>query len=52
MEIPGDATVLSGQNLAEIFLAQDTGTKDAAGKDVVNIFGGIKWGWQVHEVQP
>lgn len=31
----------------EVFLAQDTGMKDAAGKDIVNIFGGVKWGWQV-----
>jgi len=36
--------------MAEAFLVQDTGTKNAAGKDVVNIFGGIKWGWQVQEV--
>lgn len=33
---------------AEVFLAQDTGSKDAAGKDIVKIFGGVKWGWQVH----
>jgi hypothetical protein len=33
--------------MAEVFLAQDTGVKDAAGKDIVNIFGGVKWGWQV-----
>jgi hypothetical protein len=45
-----------GENLpsnlvvAEAFLAQDTRTKDAAGKDVVNIFGGVKWGWQMHGV--
>jgi hypothetical protein len=32
--------------MAEAFLAQDTGVKDAAGKDIVNIFGGVKWGWQ------
>ncbi|MDP9862815.1 MULTISPECIES: hypothetical protein [Streptosporangium] len=38
------------QFLAETFLVQDTGTKNAAGKDVVNIFGGIKWGWQIQEV--
>ena len=35
---------------AETFLAQDSGIKDAAGKDIVNIFGGIKWGWQMHSV--
>jgi hypothetical protein len=33
--------------MAEVFLAQDTGVKDATGKDIVNIFGGVKWGWQV-----
>jgi hypothetical protein len=36
--------------VAETFLAQDTRTKDAAGKDIVNIFGGIKWGWQMQSV--
>ena len=46
----------SGKNLprnlfvAETFLAQDTRTKDSAGKDIVNIFGGIKWGWQMRSV--
>lgn len=44
---PGNAT-LSDHFLAEIFLAQDTGIKDAAGKDIVNVFGGLKHGWQVH----
>jgi hypothetical protein len=33
--------------MAEVFLAQDTGIKNAAGKGIVNIFGGVKWGWQV-----
>jgi hypothetical protein len=36
--------------MAEVFLAQDTGIKNAAGKDIVNIFGGIEWGWQMHSV--
>ncbi|MBT2231243.1 hypothetical protein [Nonomuraea sp. NEAU-A123] len=36
--------------MAEAFLVQDTGTKNAAGKDVVNIFGGIRWGWQLQEL--
>jgi hypothetical protein len=45
-----------GENLpsnlfvAEAFLAQDTRTKDAAGKDIVNIFGGVTWGWQMQSV--
>jgi hypothetical protein len=33
--------------MAEVFLAQDTGVKDATGKDIVNLFGGVKWGWQI-----
>jgi hypothetical protein len=33
--------------IAETFLAEDTRKKDAAGKDIVNIFGGLKWGWQL-----
>ncbi|PZG01990.1 hypothetical protein C1I99_04710 [Micromonospora deserti] len=41
---------LDDQFLAETFLAQDTGIIDAAGKGVVKIFGGFKWGWQVHGV--
>ena len=31
----------------ETFLVQDTGIKDAAGKGIINVCGGIKWGWQV-----
>jgi hypothetical protein len=38
--------------VAEAFLAQDTGTRDAAGKAVVKIFGGLKYGWQVRELGP
>jgi hypothetical protein len=33
--------------MAETFLVQDTRTKDKAGKDIVNVFGGVKWGWQM-----
>jgi len=36
--------------MAEAFLAQDTGIKDAAGKGIVKIFAGVKWGWQVRSV--
>ena len=43
-----DARALpSSQFIAETFLAQDTGVKDSAGKEIVNIFGGVKWGWQL-----
>jgi hypothetical protein len=34
-------TVLSDRFMSEVFLVQDTGTRDAAGKDIVNVFGGI-----------
>jgi hypothetical protein len=35
---------------AEVFLAQDTGTRNAAGKDIIDIFGGVKWGWQTRSL--
>ena len=35
---------------AEMFLAQDTGKRNAAGKDIINIFAGVKWGWQIHNL--
>jgi hypothetical protein len=44
--ITGQAATVPDQFTAEVFLAQDTGVKDTAGKDIVNIFGGVKWGWQ------
>ncbi len=39
----GQAATVPDQFTAEVFLAQDTGVKDAAGKDIVNIFGGVRW---------
>jgi hypothetical protein len=36
--------------LAEVFLVEDTGTKDFLGKEVIEVLGGIKWGWQVEIV--
>lgn len=30
---------------AETFLAKDTGRRNTAGKQIVNIYGGIKWGY-------
>jgi hypothetical protein len=49
---PGDATkrALSARYLAEAFLARDTLTKDKTGKDVIEIFGGLRYGWQLQEV--
>jgi len=35
---------------AGVFLAQDTGINDAAGKAIVNIFGGVKWDWQMRSL--
>jgi hypothetical protein len=42
----GNAQV-AGLRIFETFLVQDTGIKDAAGKGIINIYGGVKWGWQV-----
>jgi hypothetical protein len=47
---PGDNHALSARYLAEVFLARDTATRDATGKDVIEIFGGLKYGWQLQEV--
>ncbi|MFL6075492.1 MAG: hypothetical protein ACJ73S_19050 [Mycobacteriales bacterium] len=48
---PGGGSVpLSDRFMAESFLVRDTGTRDAAGKDVVEIFGGFTWGWQVRQL--
>jgi hypothetical protein len=46
---PASNRVLSVRYLAEAFLARDTLTKDAAGRDVVEIYGGIKYGWRLQE---
>lgn len=40
-------TTLRVRETFETFLVQDTGVKDAAGKGIINIYGGVKWGWQV-----
>lgn len=41
---------LSARYQAETFLACDTLTRDAAGKDVIEIFAGLRYGWQLQEV--
>jgi hypothetical protein len=43
---------LSAVSMAESFLVHDTGRKDHAGKGVIDIYGGVKWGWQVQPTQP
>ena len=44
--VAGDLT-LDDRFVSESFLVEDTGKKDARGKAVVNVLGGIKWGWRV-----
>jgi hypothetical protein len=46
----GGGTALSATYVAEAFLARDTGAKDAAGKDVIELSGGIRYGWELREV--
>ncbi|HKZ13166.1 MAG TPA: hypothetical protein VJL81_04900 [Solirubrobacterales bacterium] len=36
--------------LSELFLAQDTGRRDRAGRAIVNLSAGVKWGWQVERL--
>jgi hypothetical protein len=36
---------------AEAFLAQDTGRRDRAGRGIVNVMGGVKWGWKVEHIR-
>ncbi|MYS85159.1 hypothetical protein [Embleya scabrispora] len=45
----GEPPPLSFHFMAEAFLAQDTGAKGAAGREIVRIFGGVKYGWQLRE---
>jgi hypothetical protein len=47
---PRERRALSARYLAEVFLAHDTLTKDRAGKDVIEVYGGVKYGWQLQEV--
>jgi hypothetical protein len=35
----------------ETFLAEDTGRRNAAGKKIVDIYGGIKWGFAFETVE-
>jgi hypothetical protein len=45
----GDPGALSFRFAAESFLAQETGRKDVAGRAVVDVFGGLRHGWQLSE---
>lgn len=46
----GNASLSTYPFTAEAFVAQETGIRDAAGKSIVKIFGGLKYGWQVQQV--
>jgi hypothetical protein len=35
------------QQLFETFLVRDTGRKDRVGNGILEVHGGVKWGWQV-----
>jgi hypothetical protein len=35
---------------AETFLARDTGRRDPTGRGVVDILGGLRWGWEATEI--
>ncbi|MDI2128559.1 hypothetical protein [Yinghuangia seranimata] len=37
--------------VGETFLAEDTGRRDASGKTVIDIHGGVKFGWHVNEIR-
>jgi hypothetical protein len=46
-----DGPAVSNQVLIESFLVLDTGRKDHTGKGIIEILGGIKWGYQVKAAQ-
>lgn len=45
-----DVPIRPDRFVAESFLVCDTRTHNSAGKAVVEVYGGIRYGWQVHEV--
>lgn len=47
-----DTVAISDRFMAEAFLVRDTGVRDAGGRDVLEVMGGIKYGWQVQERRP
>lgn len=42
----------SAMVMAESFLVEDTGRQNRQGKGIINIYGGVKWGYHVQAVQP
>ena len=45
----GGTDALAHSFSAESFLAQETGRKDASGRAVVHVYGGLRHGWQLRE---
>jgi hypothetical protein len=43
-------TDLGASSVAEVFLVRDTGRRDAAGRDMITVLGGIRYGWTVRAV--
>lgn len=48
--LPDSDAIGAEQFQAEAFLVHDTGIHNAAGQEIINVFGGVKYGWQVSEV--
>lgn len=42
---------IADQEMFETFLVRDTGRKDRPGKGIIDVYGGIKWGWQVQPAE-
>lgn len=45
-----DEADLGASFVAEVFLVRDTGRRDAAGRDMITVLGGIRHGWTVRAV--
>ena len=45
-----DETDLSATFVAEVFLVRDTGGRDAAGREMITLLGGIRYGWTIRAV--
>lgn len=42
---------IDDQEMFETFLVHDTGRSDWLGKGIIDVYGGVKWGWQVRPAQ-
>jgi hypothetical protein len=45
--MPGQGITAPDHFTAETFLAQHTTAKDPSGRNIVDIYSGVKWGWQI-----